>query len=145
MGTLRQNQTKKTQATAQQQAASSNNRDIHPAEEIQEMFGNQALGRLIESQSLPPINQISTANNAAIQRRHLFRGLSHELTGNEQGNLVQAKLTVNQPGDKYEQEADRVASQVVQQINNPVSQLDQSETIQSKQLMRKSVSSPGTV
>ncbi|MTJ07878.1 MULTISPECIES: DUF4157 domain-containing protein [unclassified Anabaena] len=34
---------------------------------------------------------------------------------------VQAKLTIGQPGDKYEQEADQVASQVVQQINAPAS------------------------
>ena len=32
---------------------------------------------------------------------------------------IQAKLTIGQPNDKYEQEADRVASQVVQQISNP--------------------------
>lgn len=31
--------------------------------------------------------------------------------------LIQRKLTIGDPGDKYEQEADRVASQVVQQIN----------------------------
>ncbi len=32
---------------------------------------------------------------------------------------IQAKLTIGQPGDKYEQEADRVAAQVVQQVNSP--------------------------
>jgi len=32
---------------------------------------------------------------------------------------IQAKLTIGEPGDKYEQEADRVASQVVGQINVP--------------------------
>jgi hypothetical protein len=36
--------------------------------------------------------------------------------------LVQTKLTIGKPGDKYEQEADRVAAQVVNQINAPVSQ-----------------------
>ncbi|NEO77614.1 MAG: DUF4157 domain-containing protein [Moorea sp. SIO4G3] len=34
---------------------------------------------------------------------------------------IQAKLTIGQPKDKYEKEADRVASQVVQQINTPAS------------------------
>ncbi|MCK6694769.1 MAG: DUF4157 domain-containing protein, partial [Thermoanaerobaculia bacterium] len=33
---------------------------------------------------------------------------------------VQAKLTVNQPGDAHEQEADRMADQVVQRLANPV-------------------------
>ena len=32
---------------------------------------------------------------------------------------IQAKLTIGQPGDKYEQEADRVAAQIVQQVNSP--------------------------
>jgi hypothetical protein len=32
---------------------------------------------------------------------------------------IQPKLTIGTPGDKYEQEADRVASQVVRQINAP--------------------------
>ena len=141
MGTLRQNQTKKTKATVHQQAASSNNRDIHPAEEIQEILGNRALGRLISSPSLP--NQ--PANNSSIQRRPLFRGLSHELTANRQGDPVQTKLTVNQVGDKYEQEADRVAAQVVEQINNPVSSSSANpdiEAIQSQKLMRKSAPNP---
>ena len=44
---------------------------------------------------------------------------------------IQAKLTIGQPNDKYEQEADRVASQVVQQINAPSSaQSTQGQSIQ---------------
>jgi Domain of unknown function (DUF4157) len=35
------------------------------------------------------------------------------------GSPIQAKLMIGQPGDKYEQEADRVAQQVVQQLNAP--------------------------
>ena len=34
---------------------------------------------------------------------------------------IQAKLTIGRPNDKYEQEADRVAAQVVKQINAPAS------------------------
>ncbi len=34
-------------------------------------------------------------------------------------NVLQAKLTIGQPGDKYEQEADRIAGQMVQHINRP--------------------------
>ncbi|MFN6497789.1 MAG: DUF4157 domain-containing protein [Nostoc sp. DedQUE01] len=36
------------------------------------------------------------------------------------GGLVQTKLTIGRPNDRYEQEADRVAASVVQQINRPV-------------------------
>ena len=34
-------------------------------------------------------------------------------------SVIQPKLTIGQPGDKYEQEADSVAAQVVQKINSP--------------------------
>jgi len=42
---------------------------------------------------------------------------------------IQAKLTIGQPNDQYEQEADQVASQVVQQINTsaPVQRQEQGE------------------
>ncbi|AFZ55797.1 DUF4157 domain-containing protein [Anabaena cylindrica FACHB-243] len=139
MGTLRQRQTKKTKPTDPSKATSNNNRDIHPAEKLQEVFSNRALGRLISSQSLP--NQ--PIDNSSIQRRPLFRGLSHELTANRQGSPVQTKLAVNQVGDKYEQEADRVAAQVVKQINYPVSSSSANPeiaAIQSQKLMRKSAS-----
>jgi hypothetical protein len=44
---------------------------------------------------------------------------------------LQAKLTIGQPGDQYEQEADRVASQVVEQINAPASaQSTQGQSVQ---------------
>ena len=46
-------------------------------------------------------------------------------------SLVQPKLTIGQPGDKYEQEADQAASQVVNQINAPVPQQSgQSQSVQ---------------
>jgi hypothetical protein len=35
---------------------------------------------------------------------------------------IQPKLTIGEPGDKYEQEADQVAAQVVNQINAPQKQ-----------------------
>ena len=49
------------------------------------------------------------------------------------GGVVQAKLTIGEPNDKYEQEADRVAAEVVQQINRPapVSQA-QGDVVQGK-------------
>ncbi|MDH6086544.1 eCIS core domain-containing protein [Umezakia ovalisporum] len=141
MGNLRKSQTKKTKPTTQQPSPSHNNRDIHPAEELQEIFGNRALGQLISSPSSP--HQLP--DNSSIQRRPLFRGLSHELTSNRQGNVVQTKLRIHQAGDKYEQEADQVAVQVVKQINQPGSQPlphPEVEAIRSQKLMRKSVPHP---
>jgi len=50
--------------------------------------------------------------------RHDFSQVGIERVGLQP---IQAKLTIGEPGDKYEQEADWVASQVVQQINAPTS------------------------
>lgn len=53
---------------------------------------------------------------------------------------IQAKLTIGSPNDRYEQEADRVAAQVVQQLQRPASiqrQDELDETIQAKSLLQR--------
>ena len=45
---------------------------------------------------------------------------------------LQGKLTIGEPGDKYEQEADEVAAQVVQRINEPETPSTNKSTIQTK-------------
>ena len=48
---------------------------------------------------------------------------------------IQPKLKIGEPGDKYEQEADNVAAQVVQKINSPTTQrqeLGEEEELQMK-------------
>ncbi|MBE9116384.1 DUF4157 domain-containing protein [Lusitaniella coriacea LEGE 07157] len=45
-----------------------------------------------------------------------------EGSGSNSGMVLQTKLTIGEPGDIYEQEADRVAKQVVSQINSPNSE-----------------------
>jgi hypothetical protein len=59
-----------------------------------------------------------------IQAKPKFRGLSHELTSamDSRGMVIQAKMTMGAPGDKYEQEADRVAEQVVLKMQAPSAQ-----------------------
>jgi Domain of unknown function (DUF4157) len=54
-----------------------------------------------------------------------FKGISTQLWG-DSGRVapIQAKLTIGEVGDKYEQEADRVAKDVVQRINTPSTQTD---------------------
>jgi hypothetical protein len=71
----------------------------HPIEQLQSAIGNQAVNQLLASQP-------------RLQAKPMFRGLSHEL-------LIQPKLAIGVVGDKYEQEADRVAEQVVSQMNAP--------------------------
>ena len=53
---------------------------------------------------------------------------------------IQAKLTIGLPNDRYEQEADRVAAQVVQQLQRPASiqrQDELNETIQAKSMLQR--------
>lgn len=63
--------------------------------------------------------------------------------------IVQRKITVGSVGDKYEQEADRVAAQVVKEINTPAAQpphiqreevLDKNDKLRMKPLMQRRVS-----
>ncbi|GAA6614514.1 DUF4157 domain-containing protein [Scytonema sp. NUACC26] len=59
-----------------------------------------------------------------------------------EGVPIQTKLTIGEPGDKYEQEADRVAAEVVNQINAPGSQqssqnLQRNEISEEEKLMMK--------
>jgi hypothetical protein len=79
----------------------------HPIEELQSAIGNRAVNQLL-------------ANQPTLQTKPMFRGLSHEL-------VIQPKLTIGAVGDKYEQEADRISQQVVNQINTPQSQSVQSQ------------------
>ncbi len=50
---------------------------------------------------------------------------------------IQPKLTIGAPGDKYEQEADRVASQVVQRLNAPSPSAPSPERSQSDQSVQR--------
>ncbi|WP_293112762.1 DUF4157 domain-containing protein [Moorena sp. SIO4G3] len=153
MGNLRQSQTRQTQAQDQSIVSGSRKPTYHPIEELQGIIGNRALGNLIKSQQYksgevhrtqdPLLSTVSPVSGQSIQRMPMFRGLSHELMGHwQQGNPVQAKLTIGEAGDKYELEADRVASEVVRQINAPVtSHTTQPDSIQAQgqqdELMRK--------
>ncbi|MEP0757729.1 DUF4157 domain-containing protein [Coleofasciculus sp. FACHB-T130] len=73
---------------------------------------------------------------------NLMRSLSgagvvqrQEELGKEELEPIQAKLTIGQPGDKYEQEADQTAQQVVNQINAPApQQSSQGETLQREEM-----------
>lgn len=56
---------------------------------------------------------------AEISIQRLCDECESELADQEDKQPVQAKLTMGEPGDKYEQEADAVARQVVDKINSP--------------------------
>ena len=54
--------------------------------------------------AIPPDISLSPQNINFLQRTVGNRAV---------GNIIQAKLKIGQPGDKYEQEADQVAEQVM--------------------------------
>jgi hypothetical protein len=90
--------------------------------------GNQFLQRVVapasESESLE--SEESLAQRETVQRQEEGKEF-----GTPYSLPVQAKLTIGEPGDKYEQEADRVASQVVEQINSPeAAQSTQGQSVQ---------------
>ena len=69
---------------------------------------------------LHPATAAPANSTGAIQRQSATELEDTELEDAElQKTSIQAKLTIGQPNDKYEQEADRVASRVVNQINTP--------------------------
>jgi hypothetical protein len=54
---------------------------------------------------------------------------------------VQPKLTIGEPGDQYEQEADRVAAEVVQQMNAPADSRSLDESKNSNEPIQRSLKS----
>ncbi len=60
---------------------------------------------------------------------------ANRLLASRSATQVQAKLTIGEPGDKYEQEADRVASQVVEQLHAPAS----AESAQGQSVQRQDI------
>jgi Domain of unknown function (DUF4157) len=111
MGHQHKSQTKNTIASPQSQTNAIARSSTHPIEELQGAIGNRAVNKLL-------------ANQPTLQAKPMFGGLSREL-------VIQPKLTIGAVGDKYEQEADRVASQVVKQIEAPATdQSTQGESVQ---------------
>ncbi|MDF5723006.1 MAG: DUF4157 domain-containing protein [Rhizonema sp. PD37] len=88
------------------------------------------------SSKVKPSKKIPSLEERDAIRRSLFEKWGNATPSSivDVRTHIQAKLTIGAPGDKYEQEADRVASQVVNLLNAPVAQ--QSD----KDLQREEVS-----
>jgi hypothetical protein len=88
---------------------------------LQRALGNRATGRLVQSAALPGI--IDPDGPRALRTASLLRRLGADLglragdaeirAAHPTGTVLQAKLNINAPGDRFEQEADRVAEQVL--------------------------------
>jgi hypothetical protein len=80
----------------------------HPILNLQRTIGNQAVLRLMRAGALP--GEASSMSRAAGPLGHGFARIPVSSTP---VRAIQTKLTVNTPGDAFEQEADRVSEQVM--------------------------------
>jgi hypothetical protein len=77
------------------------------------------------------INQRGTeSSNTAVQAKPMNRLQTLQA---KRMSMIQAKLSIGEPNDKYEQEADATASKVVQQINSPT----QDQSVQKQEAMEE--------
>jgi len=90
------------------------------------------------------INQRSTeSSDTPVQAKPMNR-LKRPLQ-DKRVSVIQAKLSIGEPNDKYEQEADATASKVVQQINSPTQDqsvqreaaMEEDEELQMKSLVQR--------
>lgn len=104
------------------------------------------------SQRVPKTKKTDSQKNTQIQSRAKEPTQApldtilklHQTIGNQAiGRIIQAKLTIGQPGDKYEQEADSVADTVMRMREPPVVRRqmpepeNEEETVQAKSLAQQ--------
>lgn len=88
---------------------------------------------LIQRAKLNP-NSLSTDDVLRLQQTIGNRAATQLIAGRS-GQQVQAKLTIGEPDNEFERQADRVAAQVVKQIHAPVSQqAGQSQAVQREEM-----------
>src|SRR5262249_25581844 len=95
----KQNHSEKSDASLPKQARTPlDPHPEHPVLNLQQAIGNQAVMRLMQPQT----------GGAVGEHKAL-----HDPPTPSSPAILQRKLTINEPGDTYEQEADRVADQVM--------------------------------
>jgi len=102
----------------------------HPILNLQQTAGNQAVMRMLRSQG---------ATGAAGSERGAFPAPSMPL----RPLALQRKLAINEPGDSYEQEADRVSEQVMRMPASPAASASVSGSAPGVQLKAAGPSGPG--
>ena len=87
----------------------------HPVLQLQADIGNGATNSILKKRG-----RQNASPGLLIQGKPMFGGLTGELLGE---NSIQTKLTLGAVGDKYEQEADRVAAEVTSRLNGPIGEV----------------------
>ncbi|MGF1937568.1 MAG: DUF4157 domain-containing protein [Nostoc sp. ChiQUE02] len=133
------------QQVMQRMAQPVNRQSIHRValpeseEELQMKPLANSITPLVQRQEMPEEEeelQMKSLDSSTLQRQEMPEDeeelmLKERNTQNHPVQPIQAKLTIGEPGDKYEQEADHVASQVIKQINTPsAAQSTQGQSLQ---------------
>src|SRR5262245_29337522 len=103
----------------------------HPILHLQRTVGNQALLRMLQTHNEEPDVGLTAAASS-----RFGRDFSRIPAPAPAAGRIQAKLTVNTPGDIYEQEADAVAEQVMR-LDTPLAPNVQQQTETEKPIQRK--------
>jgi hypothetical protein len=82
-----------------------------------------------ESNKRKPLGQRASRQEDGTKPLHPILTLQHTIGNRAVGRMIQAKLKIGQPGDKYEQEADRLAEAVVRM---PSSQTEPEVTVSNR-------------
>ncbi|WP_434686369.1 eCIS core domain-containing protein [Pseudanabaena minima] len=99
------------------------------------MAKTSSSGSLLEKLISTPTSE----STEPIQRKSHNR--LKEVRSLRRDNPIQTKLNIGEPNDKYEQEADRTAKQVVQQINSPL----QAKSIQREEIPEEDLQMKPTI
>ena len=93
---------------------------VHPVLQLQRTIGNQGVLRLLESQRIQP--KCACGSSCPRCRRNLESVGDTRVSGPQSDRRATrtANLKVSEPGDKYEQEGDRVADQVMRMPDSQV-------------------------
>jgi hypothetical protein len=109
----------KTKAPQADSTAKSAAPTVQPQPKLPEkQAGQMRVARMPMSQSAAPGSTANPGDGAPNRARNMMalqQSVGNARAGSMMRAPIQAKLTVNTPGDAYEQEADQVARQVVQQ------------------------------
>jgi hypothetical protein len=138
MGEVKQENSPKRKSQLLQQAGWQETEQL-AQQSIPSKLGNQIISRIGNTPSQKAhadmLNRAPASNKQLLLQLQRQYGNSYvqqvvQQARQQERSKIQTKLTIGEPGDRYEQEADRVAQQVVQQINAPALPLGQGQAMQ---------------
>lgn len=94
----------------------------------------------LQTENITPSNSEKSPFFQKKSNRNFFNPISNKtffLNGSSASRAIQSKLTVGQPGDKYEQEADAMADRVVQRLAAPIVANNKSNITNNPSIQRK--------